>query len=99
MYGRIARLSGGRYQRLDTPGEVVHELPRIELADAWSPVRSAELSAYGGAWQPLTAEDGLLVGQREVLLVDRPADAKLLLLRVTDAAFNTMTFDLTRVTS
>ena len=71
---------------------------RIELADAWSPVRSAELSADGGAWQPLTSEDGLLDGQSEVLIVDRPAEAKLLLLRVTDAAFNTMTFDLTRVT-
>ena len=58
----------------------------------------AELSADGGAWQPLTSEDGLLDGQSEVLIVDRPAEAKLLLLRVTDAAFNTMTFDLTRVT-
>ena len=70
----------------------------IELADAWSPVRSAELSADGGAWRPLTSEDGLLDGQSEVLMVDRPEGAKLLLLRVTDAAFNTRTFDLTRVT-
>lgn len=69
---------------------------RLELADAWSPLRSAELSADGGAWRALSAEDGLLDGQREILVVDRPAEATLLLLRVTDAAFNTVTFDLTR---
>ena len=69
---------------------------RVELADAWNPLRSAELSADGGAWRQLKAVDGLLDGQREVLLVDQPAEARLLLLRVTDAAFNTLTFDLTR---
>ena len=69
---------------------------RVELADAWNPLRSAELSADGGAWQQLNAVDGLLDGQREVLLEDQPSEARLLLLRVTDAAFNTLTFDLTR---
>ena len=70
---------------------------RVEIADAWSPLRTAEVSADGGPWQPLSAADGLLDGQREVLLVDRPSGARLLLLRVMDAAFNTLTFDLTRV--
>ena len=70
---------------------------RVEVADAWSPLRSAEVSADGGPWQPLNAADGLLDGRREELLVDRPAEARLLLLRVTDAAFNVVTFDLTRV--
>jgi hypothetical protein len=71
---------------------------RIELADAWNPLRSAELSADGGSWRQLSAADGLLDGQREVLLVDRPAGASLLLLRVTDAAFNSVTVDLTKAT-
>ena len=69
---------------------------RIELADAWNPLRAAELSVDGGAWRALTAEDGLLDGQRETLVVERPAGARLLLLRVTDAAYNTVTFDLKR---
>ncbi len=68
----------------------------VEVADAWNPLRSAEVSADGGAWRQLSAADGLLDGQREVLLVEEPAEAGLLLLRVTDAAFNTLTFDLTR---
>ncbi len=70
---------------------------RVTVADAWNPLRVAEVSADGGSWQPLSSADGLLDGQREVLLVDQPSEARLLLLRVTDAAFNTMTFDLTRV--
>ena len=69
---------------------------RLELADAWNPLRSAELSVDGGAWRPLNAVDGLLDGQRETLVVDRPAEASLLLLRATDAAFNSVTFDLLR---
>ncbi len=70
---------------------------RVEVADVWNPLRSAEVSVDGGAWRPLNAEDGLLDGRREVLLVDRPAAARLLLLRVMDAAFNVVTIDLTRV--
>ena len=69
---------------------------QVEVADAWNPLRSAEVSADGGAWSQLSAADGLLDGQREVLLVEAPVEAGLLLLRVTDAAFNTLTFDLTR---
>ena len=69
---------------------------RIEVADDWNPLRLAELSVDGGPWRPLSTADGLLDGQRELLLVERPAEARLLLLRVMDAAFNTVTFDLTR---
>jgi hypothetical protein len=68
---------------------------RLEVADHWNPLSLAELSADGGPWRPLNAADGLLDGEREVLLVDQPPDARLLLLRVMDAAFNTVTFDLT----
>jgi hypothetical protein len=70
---------------------------RVSVADAWNPLRSAEVSADGGPWQQLSAVDGLLDGQRELLSIERPVEARLLLLRVMDAAFNTVTFDLTRV--
>ncbi|MFQ5350373.1 MAG: hypothetical protein ACE5EG_08020, partial [Thermoanaerobaculia bacterium] len=69
---------------------------RIQVTDDWNPLRSAEVSVDGGPWRQLSAVDGLLDGQREMLVVERPAGAGLLLLRVMDAAFNTVTFDLTR---
>ncbi len=52
------------------------------------------MSVDGGEWRPAKPEDGLLDGRREVLLVERPAGARLLLARVTDAANNVITFDL-----
>lgn len=68
---------------------------RLRVYDAWNPIREAALSVDGAAWRPLAAVDGLLDGQREELVVEGiPADAKLVLVRLADAAFNYVTFDL-----
>jgi hypothetical protein len=71
-------------------------LLRVEVADSLAPLREAVVSADGEEWKPARVADGLLDGRRETFLVERPAGAKLLLLRLTDAAFNVITFDLLR---
>jgi hypothetical protein len=70
----------------------------VEVMDALSPLRQAVFSADAGEWRPATAADGLLDGRRERLTVDLPQGARMLLLRVTDAAFNVVTFDLLAAT-
>lgn len=66
---------------------------RVE--DAWSPLRSAEISVDGAAWRPARVRDGLLDGRSETLESPLPAKgARMILLRVVDAAFNVRTFDL-----
>ena len=64
------------------------------VVDALSPIRSAEISVDAGAWKPVSTADGLLDGRAEILEVEAPPDAELVLLRVMDAAFNTATFRL-----
>ena len=66
----------------------------VELTDALSPIRTAALSVDAAEWRPATAADGLLDGRRETLRIEAPAGARLLLLRVSDAAHNVITFDL-----
>ncbi len=66
----------------------------VELADALSPMRSAAISIDAGEWRPAAAADGLLDGRRETLTLEVPGGARLLLLRVSDAAHNVITFDL-----
>ncbi|MCZ6727242.1 MAG: hypothetical protein O7A98_07775 [Acidobacteria bacterium] len=77
-------------------GEVLRRDGRatVTLVDALSPIRSAELSVDVGEWKPVPPLDGLLDGRREILEVDLPGDAEMVLLRVMDAAFNSATFDL-----
>lgn len=67
---------------------------RVVLEDAWNPLRTAEVSVDAAEWQAAPAADGLLDGRREVLELEVPEDARLVLLRVTDAAHNVTTFDL-----
>jgi hypothetical protein len=68
---------------------------RVTVYDAASPLREAKLSIDGGEWKPLAAVDGLVDGQTEELVVEElPDDARLVLLRLSDAAFNDRTFDL-----
>ncbi len=67
---------------------------RVVLEDAWNPLRAAEVSVNAGDWKPAPAADGLLDARREVLEIPVPNGAKLLLLRVTDAALNVATYDL-----
>lgn len=70
---------------------------RVRVYDAWNPLREASVSVDGGPWRPLAAADGLLDGQREELVVEEiPATAKLVLVRLGDAAFNFSTVDLGR---
>jgi hypothetical protein len=66
-----------------------------EVADDWSPLRSAEVSIDGAAWRPARVKDGLLDGRREAVEAGEvPEQARLVLLRVVDAAWNVRTFDL-----
>jgi hypothetical protein len=67
---------------------------RVTVADAWSPLRDAEWSADAAEWQAAVAADGLIDGRRETLVLKPPAGARFVLLRVIDAAFNVITFDL-----
>ncbi|MEM9595146.1 MAG: hypothetical protein AAGD06_12820 [Acidobacteriota bacterium] len=66
----------------------------VVLEDAGNPIRDVAVSVDAGPWAPVTAVDGLLDGRTERLRVDVPGDARLVLLRVTDAAFNVVTLDL-----
>ena len=59
-------------------------------------MRRAAVSVDAGEWRPVRAADGLLDGRRETLRVEVPEGTRLLLLRVLDAAFNVVTFDLSR---
>jgi sugar lactone lactonase YvrE len=65
-----------------------------EVRDTLSPIRNAVYSVDAGPWQKARAIDGLVDGRQERLQVEIPPEARLLLLRVTDAALNVITFDL-----
>ena len=69
---------------------------RVDVSDVWNPLREAMVSIDAGEWRPVSAADGLLDGQRETLLLGEiSAPARLVLLRLADAALNYETFDLT----
>ena len=68
---------------------------RVTVHDAASPIREAVYSVDAANWKPARAADGLLDAQTETVLIDAdPASGNLLILRVTDAAYNVVTFDL-----
>lgn len=94
-------------ERISEPVVVDHSAPalveaarrgdgvRVVVEDGNNPLRSAEISVDAGEWRPASASDGLLDARREVLdLSVGEAAPRLLLLRVTDAAYNVVTFDL-----
>jgi hypothetical protein len=94
-------------ERLSEPVVIDHALPvlsaversgslTVTVRDELSPLREAVWSADAGEWQPAQPADGLLDGRTEILHLDVPAGASLILLRVTDAAYNVVTFDLSR---
>jgi hypothetical protein len=67
---------------------------RVAVRDAANPLREALYSVDAKEWQTAVVADGLLDGRSEVLLLAVPAPSTLILLRVTDAAHNVTTFDL-----
>ncbi len=69
---------------------------RVDVSDLLNPLREAMLSIDAGEWRPVGAADGLVDGPHETLLLGGiPASARLVLLRLADAALNYATFDLT----
>jgi hypothetical protein len=69
------------------------------VRDSASPLREAMVSVDAQEWKPVPSADGLIDGQTETLVVEPgdPGDHQpggLLLLRVTDAAYNVVTFNL-----
>jgi len=68
---------------------------RVTVRDAASPLREALYSLNAEEWQPVRAADGLLDGRTEILVIPAGKPGDLELLRVTDAANNVVTFDLT----
>ena len=70
------------------------KLLRVTVRDAASPLREAVLSVNAQDWKPVPAADGLLDSRSETLLVEAGKPGDLLLLRVTDAAHNVITFHL-----
>jgi hypothetical protein len=97
-----------RSEEISEPVLVDHSVPdlvgvephaeglEVRVEDRWSPLRRAEISIDAGDWLPARPVDGLLDGQNERLLVDSPDSAKLVLLRLMDAAFNVVTYDLSQ---
>jgi hypothetical protein len=92
--------------RVSEPVVVDHTPPRLvsvrrdgdrllaEVEDLGNPLREGTFSVAAASWQPAAPQDGLLDGRREVLAVVAPKGARLVILRVMDAAFNGATFDL-----
>lgn len=66
----------------------------VQVRDATSPLTEAVVSVDAGAWKPARPLDGLTDGRRESFEIPVPAKARIVLLRLTDAAFNVVTFDL-----
>ncbi|HEY0510296.1 MAG TPA: hypothetical protein VGH73_00230 [Thermoanaerobaculia bacterium] len=84
-----------------TPPELVKvekdgdgKLLRVTVRDAASPLREAVSSINAQEWKPVRAADGLIDGRTETLLIEPGKPGDLLLLRVTDAAHNVITFNL-----
>ncbi len=69
---------------------------RVVVEDRFNPLREAVYSVDARQWRPAETADGLLDGQRETLILNVPQPGELLLLRLTDAAFNVVTIDLTQ---
>lgn len=79
-------------------GDVARDGGRHEAAvsDELSPLREAMVSIDGKSWRPVEAADGLVDSRNERLLLEVPADAAIVLLRLRDASFNVATFDLSQ---
>ena len=67
---------------------------RVIVRDALSPLREVLYSVDAQEWKPAVAADGLIDGQSETVLIPHDKKGGLVLLRVTDAAYNVTTFNL-----
>jgi hypothetical protein len=67
---------------------------RVTVRDAASPLREGVYSVNAAEWKPAQAADGLLDGRTETLLIPAGKPGDLVMLRVTDAANNVITFNL-----
>ena len=67
---------------------------RATVKDAASPLREAVYSVNTAEWKPVQVADGLLDGRTETLLIPPVKPGDLVMLRVTDAANNVITFNL-----
>ncbi len=67
----------------------------VSARDQTSPLTEAVVSVDAGSWAPAPAADGLTDGRRESFEIPVPEKARIVLLRLTDAAYNVVTFDLT----
>jgi hypothetical protein len=69
---------------------------RVTVRDDSSPLREAVYSVNAAEWKPAVPADGLIDGRTETLLIEAGEPGSLMLLRVTDAAHNVITFNLTQ---
>lgn len=69
---------------------------RVTVRDSSSPLREAVYSVNAAEWKPVVPADGLIDGRTETLLIEAGEPGSLVLLRVTDAAHNVITFNLTQ---
>ncbi|HEX6864054.1 MAG TPA: hypothetical protein VF414_14595 [Thermoanaerobaculia bacterium] len=67
---------------------------RATVRDSANPLREAMFSVDAEDWKPVPSADGLIDGQTETLVVEPEKEDRLLLLRVMDAAYNVVTFNL-----
>lgn len=93
-------------EQLSEPVIIDHAPPRVleakrtagrlavRVDDELNPLREAVVSVDAGEWKAVEAADGLIDARREQLLIELPEDSRLLLLRLTDAAHNAVTIDL-----
>ncbi len=66
----------------------------VRVTDALSPLRRAEVSIDAGEWRPAIPIDRLLDGRSEIFRIEVPEGARMVILRVLDAAHNAVAFDL-----
>jgi len=70
---------------------------RATVRDSANPLREAMVSVDAQEWRPVPSADGLIDGQTETLIVEPGPGGHpggLLLLRIMDAAYNVVTFNL-----
>lgn len=74
--------------------EVVSGSLEVRVTDAYSPLRQAEISLDAGEWKPAIPTDRLLDGRAETFRLEVPEGTRMVILRILDAAHNSVAFDL-----